>query len=68
VDDDEEWWDDPPPILEPMAMTQVQVEVTENPVVAELLGPGGEVLRQWRERPPFGFQTASGTGSKKATG
>lgn len=33
-----------------------EVEVTENPVVHELLGPDGEVIRQWRERPPFGFQ------------
>lgn len=30
-------------------------DVTENPVVAELLGPDGEPLRQWRERPPFGL-------------
>jgi hypothetical protein len=55
--DDDEWWeDDPPPILQALDMTQVQVEVTENPITAELLGPDGKVLRQWRERPPFGFR------------
>ena len=35
------------------------VTVTENPVVAELLGPDGKPIRQWTERPPFGFQPAS---------
>lgn len=29
---------------------------TDNPVVAVLLGPSGEPLRTWRERPPFGFR------------
>ena len=33
--------------------------VTENPVVAELLDADGNVIRQWTERPPFGFQVPS---------
>jgi hypothetical protein len=37
---------------------QPDLTETENPVVAELLGPRGETIRQWRERRtvPFGFQ------------
>lgn len=34
----------------------VMVEVTDNPVVAELLDADGNVIRQWRERPPIGFR------------
>lgn len=34
----------------------MEFTVSENPVVSELLGPDGEVIRQWRERPPFGFR------------
>ena len=34
------------------------LHVSENPVVAELLDADGGVLRQWRERPPFGFRSA----------
>jgi hypothetical protein len=64
---DDEWCDEPP-VLQPLDMTQVQVEVSDNPIVAELLGPDGEVLRQWRERPPFGFQTASGDRQKAKAG
>lgn len=52
-DDDE--WDEDEPLLEPLAMTEVEVTVTENPVVATLLGPNGETIREWRQRPPFGF-------------
>ena len=33
-----------------------KLAVTDNPVVATLLGPNGAPIRQWRERPPFGFQ------------
>lgn len=36
------------------------LEVTDNPVVATLLGPNGATLRQWRERPLFGFQRSAG--------
>ena len=45
----DEWHTDPP---RPEAIE------TENPVVAELLGPTGQPLRQWRERRTvaFGFQ------------
>jgi hypothetical protein len=38
------------------AMASIEVEVSHNPIVAELLGPDGEVIRRWRERPPIGFQ------------
>ncbi len=34
------------------------VDVTDNPVVATLYGPRGEVLLEWNERPPFGFASA----------
>ena len=33
----------------------LEVEVTDNPIVAVLLGPDGEVVRAWTERPPVGF-------------
>lgn len=53
--DDE--WDEP---WHSIAGPPVAAEVieTENPVVAELLGPSGETLRVWRERSHvrFGFQ------------
>lgn len=32
------------------------VEMSDNPVVAELLGPDGEVIRQWVEREPIGYR------------
>jgi hypothetical protein len=41
-----------------------EVDVSDNPVVAELLGPDGQVLRRWCERPPFGFRAASQTPTK----
>ncbi len=53
--DDEEWWDEPEPMLGPLALTGVQVTVTDNPVVRQLLGADGAVLRVWRERAPLGF-------------
>lgn len=31
------------------------LEVTDNPVIAELYGPDGQVTAQVRERPPIGF-------------
>lgn len=37
---------------------EIQLDVTENPVVGVLLGPDGEVLRQVRERPPIGYRRA----------
>lgn len=46
-------WDDEPLLGPPVAE---QVIETENPIVAELLGPDGAPIRQWRARPPFGFQ------------
>lgn len=53
--DDDGWEEEPEPLLEPLAMTEVQVIVTDNPVVATLLGPDGAVLAQRRARPRFGF-------------
>lgn len=53
-DPTDDLWDEPycgAPSLEDITVT-----VTDNPVVAELLGPDGDVIRQWRERPPFGFR------------
>lgn len=52
---DDEEWDEPEPMLGPLAMVAVEVVVTDNPVVHKLFGADGEVLRVWRERPPFGF-------------
>jgi hypothetical protein len=49
-DDGYEWYAPDVPDL--------SLEVTDNPVVAELLGPDGAVVRQWRARPPFGFRKA----------
>lgn len=34
-----------------------QLTETDNPVVATLLGPDGQPIRQWRERPAFGFRS-----------
>lgn len=34
----------------------LEVIVTDNPVVAVLFGPDGRPIRQWRARPPLGFQ------------
>ena len=33
-----------------------EAQVTDNPVTNVLLGPSGEVLRQWRERPEVGYR------------
>ncbi len=33
-----------------------EVEVTDNPIVAQLLDHNGEPLRTWRERPAIGFR------------
>ena len=37
---------------------QPDLTETDNPVAGRLLGPKGETIRQWRERPivEFGFQ------------
>ncbi len=40
---------------EPAPAPWPDVDVTENPVVAELLGPDGSVIAQLLERPPIGF-------------
>lgn len=32
------------------------VDVTDNPVVDELLDAKGRVIRQWRERKPIGYR------------
>lgn len=34
----------------------IDVTVTDNPVVHELLDQHGNVIRQWTERPPIGFR------------
>lgn len=34
----------------------IEVEVTDNPVVARLYGPDGSILIEIRERPPIGFR------------
>lgn len=39
------------------APDSIEVEVTDNPIVATLLGPDGEPLAQFTERPPFGFRS-----------
>lgn len=44
----DEWeWDD---------MPAPQVDDIENPVIHELLGPDGKVIRQWTARPSVGFR------------
>lgn len=35
---------------------ELTVEMSDNPVVAELLGPDGNVIRQWVEREPIGYR------------
>lgn len=35
---------------------EAELTVTDNPIVATLLGPKGEPIRQWRARPPIGFR------------
>jgi len=54
---DDDWCDDPIVYPQPPEATE-----TENPVIGELLGPRGETIRQWRERPTvaFGFQRPRG--------
>ena len=37
------------------SLDDVELTVSDNPVVATLLGPDGKPIRQWRERPPFGY-------------
>ena len=45
--DGTEWeWNDP----------MMQVDVTDNPVIYELLDANGRAIRQWVERPPIGFR------------
>lgn len=46
-----EWFEEAPAYPPPL-----EVEVADNPVVMELLGPDGEVIRQWLEREPIGFR------------
>lgn len=43
---DDEEWDDPD--MDPVVGETLMVDLTPNPVVAELLGPDGEVLRLGR--------------------
>ena len=52
--DDDDWWEPP----EPFQPWSIEVEVTDNPVVAVLYGVDGEPLIEVHERPwvPFGFQ------------
>lgn len=35
---------------------EVVVEITDNPVKAQLLGPDGEPIRQWLQREPIGYR------------
>lgn len=49
-DDDWEEADETPP--DP---PELEVEVSENPVIATLLGPDGQVIRTLLARPPVGF-------------
>ncbi len=37
-------------------MASMEVTVTDNPVVSELYGPDGSVIRQWRERKSIGYR------------
>lgn len=49
------WWrdgQDPEPAEAPTP----QLTETDNPIIATLLGPDGEPIRQWRERAPMGFR------------
>lgn len=39
---------------------ELTVEVSDNPVVAELLDAQGNVIRQWLKRPPIGYRRALG--------
>ena len=48
---DEDWWEPPEPVA-----PDLTVDLTENPVVYELLGPDGTVIRQWLEREPIGYR------------
>ena len=50
------WLDEVHEIEHEFDIPEVSFEVTDNPVVAQLLGPDGEPIRQWRERPPFGYR------------
>jgi hypothetical protein len=34
----------------------LQVTVTDNPIIGRILGPNGETLAEIRERPPIGFR------------
>jgi hypothetical protein len=47
------WEDEEPAAPEP---PMLEVFETDNPIVAELLDAEGIPIRQWRERPPFGFR------------
>lgn len=48
--------DHDPHYIDAPDMTDIGVTVTDNPVLGELLGPDGAVIRQVRERPPIGFR------------
>lgn len=37
-------------------MATIEVTLTDNPVVAVLLGPDGEPILEVRERPPIGYR------------
>lgn len=53
-DPTEDCWDEPWPGAP--SLGDITVEVSENPVVGELLGPRGEVLAQVLEREPIGYR------------
>lgn len=49
------WWRDGQD-RDPGAAPEPTLHETENPITKTLLGPDGKPLRQWRERPPFGYR------------
>ena len=54
-----DWWPDKDDVddgPQPADAPELEVEVSDNPVVATLLGPDGEVLVEVREREPIGFR------------
>jgi len=44
---DELAWEDP---------AAPEVDITDNPIIAELLDLDGNIVKQWTARPPIGFR------------
>lgn len=53
---DPSWWPDSDDSPSPAEPAWPEVEVTDNPVTATLLGPDGSILLELREREPIGFR------------